>query len=216
MIHSGFDVLYFFPIVTPHKEHADFNAVSLSSLGGPLHLFHGDTPLHRVQNTLATALRSYPNAITAHLRQGFQDIILHHPVSPRNGLKRKHEVATFEFASIVEQPSMIHGKDIIGIPHLVRIERFLYMSDFVHTIHITSPPMGIAKHRMRAPIALVRTPARGDEIHAAHTMVFPPYIHISLLIDLAAIRPGNAVQVRQHRAFGIGYDPPSFIPKDCS
>src|SRR5579859_441999 len=108
---------------------------------------------------------------------------------------------------------MADGKYIVRIPNLVRAIYLHDVFEFSRAVHATSTPMRITKHRMRTPVAFVRTTSRGNHVDAAHAMGRSPDIDIPGLIDFAPVRPRYCVQIGYFHAFRVRDHDTLFIAK---
>ncbi len=77
------------------------------------------------------------------------------------------------------------------------------MLHLVGAVEIVAAAVRIAKDRVRAPLALIRAAARGDQVDAAHAVVRAPDIYILAEVDLRAVGPGQAVDVGDLRTLGV-------------
>src|ERR1700733_15180915 len=108
---------------------------------------------------------------------------------------------------------MADGEDIVCVPNLIGTVLGHDVFEFRRAVDEAAPPMRIAEYCVRAPVAFVRTPARGDHVDAAHAMLLAPYIDIARLIDAAAVRPGNRIQIRDLRTLRSGQRHAGFVMK---
>src|SRR6185295_13466820 len=197
------DVVDRLPFVAPHEEHTDLDAVALRRLGGPAHLLGRDPPLHGVEDALAAALRTDPDAVAAHLRQRGEHLLAHHAVGARNGFERQPQAAPLQLAGVVEEPAVVDGEDVVGVPDLVRPVAVADVLDLVGHVEPAPPPVAEAEDGVRAPAALVGTAAGGDQVDAAHAVMPAPDLDVALLIDRLAIGPGERVEVGDLRPLAV-------------
>ena len=110
-----FNVRNRFAIVPQHDKHADLNAPCLQHVCLLLHVRNIRFALHAVQNALRAALRTNPEAIAAHFRQGV-DHILVQAVRAADALKWQAQAPLLQLRVIGEKPARVDGQYVISIP----------------------------------------------------------------------------------------------------
>ena len=100
MIHGGGDVFELLALVSPHEEHADLDAVRLRQPAGAAHLLDFHAALHGVEDLLAAALRSDPDAIAAELAQQRHGAFVLQAIGARDGFEGTVNAAALELGGV--------------------------------------------------------------------------------------------------------------------
>src|SRR5206468_10189539 len=116
---------------------------------------HRDAALHRVQDPLAAALRADPDAPAAHLGQRAYDVFLHHAIGSGDRFEGHSKTATLELGGVVVQPAVVNGEHVVRVPDDIRPVAFHQELELIGGASDTTPPMGVAKDGVGAPVAAV-------------------------------------------------------------
>ena len=131
-------------------------------------------------------------------RQGLDDLLVE-PVLARDRLEGQAEAAPLQLGGVLEQPLVIDGEDVVGVPQQVRVVGVDDLLDLVHDVARRAAAMRVAEDGVAAPGARERAAARGDQRHRALAVVLAPDVDVRVLIDGGAIGEGLGVQVGDHR-----------------
>ncbi len=121
MIHRGGNVFELLTLVSPHEEHAHLDAGSLRQPARVAHLFDFHAALHGVEDLLAAALRSDPDAVAAELAQQRHGAFVLQAIGARDGFEGTMNSTALELGGVGGEPGMADGEDVVGVPDLVGI-----------------------------------------------------------------------------------------------
>ena len=104
------------------------------------HPFGIGAPFHGIEDLLRAALSADPQAIAAHARQGLDDLFIQ-PVLARDRLERQAESAPLHLGGVLEQPFVVDGENVVGVPQHVRGVGRHDLRDLVDHVGRRPPPV---------------------------------------------------------------------------
>ncbi len=96
---------------------------------------------------------------------------------------------------IFENPAVMNGEDIVREPQHVRLIALFDPGHFLDHRFGRSAPVRLSIDGMAAPVAVIRTAARGDHGNGARAVMLAPDLQVARNVYAFAVRPRLGIEV---------------------
>src|SRR5205823_1123700 len=103
-------------------------------------------------------------------------------IGPGDALERNANLPLLQLRGVGLQPSRVDGEDVVRHPEHVGLVAAQQPFDFIGNTRGRTPAMGEAVHRMTAPLAAIRAPARRDDRKGPAAMMLTPSLDVAIEI----------------------------------